>query len=146
MNQADYPATVTEVLDDHLEFPSEVLAAINAIAASGPWTGSLTQRRAKFAGLNRALAAACGIPEPALVLRRIDGCCSGASHYIPAVHRIVMVGKLSVITFLHEFGHALGMSERETCRWSINLFRRYFPQEYASLQHCGHMLITPPQR
>jgi hypothetical protein len=49
-------------------------------------------------------------------------------------------GRLSVVTYLHEFAHALGRDERGACRWSINLFRRVFPEQFARLAASGHTL------
>ena len=34
------------------------------------------------------------------------------------------VANIPVVTFLHEFGHALGKNEVQTCTWSINLFKK----------------------
>ncbi|MCK4658716.1 MAG: site-specific integrase [Phycisphaerae bacterium] len=91
--------------------------------------------------MNHDLSGAYGIFEPALIFDRIDGNSSGSSHYIPSQRRIVIVGKLSVVTYLHEFAHALELDERDACRWSINLFKRCFPRHYGRLVHVGHMLI-----
>ena len=139
----DYPETVIEVIDDEMLFRVSALRAVRRFAASHPWRGSPTDRKEKFRGLNQSLAVAYGIPEPELEFGEINGSSSGSSHYIPALHRIVLVGKLSVITFLHEFAHARGMDERGACRWSISLFRRIFSKQYARLIHRRHMLIAP---
>lgn len=51
--------------------------------------------------------------------------------------------RISIITTLHEFAHHLyGSSELEACRWSIQLFKKTFPQAYAKLIWDGHMLKT----
>ncbi len=140
----NYPETVIEVLDDDVSYPDGVVEAVGVFAEAAPWSGSLKLRKRKFQQLNRDLAGACGINEPTLAFIHLDGGhSSGSSSYRPRDHRIVMVGKLSVVTFLHEFGHALGFNERETCRWSINLFRRCFPRQYARLIHIGHTLVRP---
>ena len=143
MTQLHYPETVIEVIDDDMRFKASALRAVRHFAAAHPWRGSLDERKEKFRGLNQSLAAACRIPEPELVFAVIDGSNSGSSHYIPALHRVVMVGKLSVVTYLHEFAHARGMGERGACRWSINLFRRVFSRQYARLIGRGHMLLRP---
>jgi len=126
-----------------MRFKAPALRAVRRFAESNPWRGTMNERKQKFLTLNRALAEAYGIAEPDLRFGRIDGSSSGSSHYIPALHRIVLVGKLSVVTYLHEFAHARGMGERDACRWSINLFRRCFPRQYARLVGRGHMLIRP---
>jgi len=90
------------------------------------------------------------MPAPELHFAEMDGGFSGASSCRrrgdgkPAV--ITMRGKLSVVTFLHEFAHALGRDERGACRWSINLFRSVFPEQYARLRADGHTLKTQPAR
>lgn len=141
MNRDEYPQTVIEILRPQMRFAPAGLKAVGSFAASGPWSGSLTEREVKFRRLNRDLSVAYGIAEPQLGFANIDGSSSITSRYIPAVHRIVLVGKLSVVTYLHEFAHARGMGERAACRWSINLFRRCFPRQYAKLAHEGHTLV-----
>jgi len=141
--RANYPKTVIEVIDPTMKFRRETLKAVNRFRASRPWHGSMQQRKRKFAWLNSTLAKAYGIPVPNLRFGRLDGSHSGRSHYIPSHHRIELVGKLSVVTFLHEFAHARGMDEREACRWSINLFRTAFPLKFSKLLFVGHTLIHP---
>ena len=143
MVMPNYPATVIEVLDDRMEFRPAVLREVRSFAESGPWSGTIEERKARFKKLTHDLAVACGVPEPELVFGHLDGSSSGGSHYLHHVHRIVLTGKLSVVTFLHEFGHALGMDERTTCRWSVNLFRRCFPKQFGRLVHVGHTLVRP---
>ncbi len=143
MRDRQYPETVVEILDDQMTFPSDLLQAVQEFAESNPWQGSTKSRQEKFRQLNRSVARACGIELPKLIFGKIDGRSTGGSRYTPRTHRIVIVGKLSVVTFLHEFGHALGFGERKACRWSINLFRKCFPRQYSSLIHVGHTLVRP---
>ena len=144
MPHNSYPTSVNEVIDKQLSFSPDTLRTVVAFARSGPWQGSWNSRKKKFLRLNQALAVANGISEPELLFSLLEGSTgSGASYYAPSQHRIVLVGKLSVVTFLHEFAHALGKDEREACRWSVNLFRRCFPRQYRRLVHCGHMLVRP---
>lgn len=143
MTMGHYPETVLEVIDDSMRFKASALRAVRAFAKSKPWRGSLDERKVKFSTLNKALAEAYGIQVPDIQFGIIDGSSSGGSHYIPSQHRIVLVGRLSVVTFLHEFGHARSKGERSACRWSINLFRRLFPRQFARLVGQGHMLISP---
>ena len=93
--------------------------------------------------LFQRLAGIYRISAPKLVFGELDGSSSGASHYLPGQHEIVLLGRLSVVTYLHEFGHARGHDEREATRWSTNLFRRCFPHQYARLIHRGHILLRP---
>ncbi len=145
MPRDDYPATVVEVMDDHMRFRPAALRAVLVFAESRPWAGSVQERKGKFRQLNRELSEAYGITEPELVFGRLDGTSSGSSHYIPRLHRIVLVGRLSVVTYLHEFAHSRGMGEQGACRWSINLFRRCFPRQFGKLIQVGHTLIRPAE-
>ena len=149
MVRDSYPATVLEVLDAEITYPDELLCVMRIFAASKPWGGSIEDRKRKFSDINRMMAQACGIEMPTLAFGALNGGSSGSSFYSQRDHRIMLTGKLSVVTFLHEFAHALGMNEQDACKWSINLFRRCFPRQYSRLIHLGHTLIRPqdfPQR
>ena len=65
--------------------------------------------RAELAALvNRALAVAYGIRVPRLLFLGVErGIEDGNGSYQPSTHTITLVNKLSVLTYLHEFGHAL---------------------------------------
>lgn len=112
-------------------------------ASSNPWSGSLEKRKEKFSKVNDDLAAAYGTPKPELRFEQMDGTSSRGSYYLPTAHRIVLIGRLSVVTYLHEFAHALAKDEASACRWSINVFRQCFPRQFSRLIHRGHMLIRP---
>jgi len=139
-----YPDTVAECLSDRTKYRRGVIATVKEFKREGPWRGSIEERKARFRRLNEALAGAYEMPTPDLRFERIGGSFSGASSCArqgdgrPAA--ITMRGRLSVVTFLHEFAHALGKDERGACRWSINLFRRVFPRQYARLRADGHVL------
>jgi hypothetical protein len=143
MVRNQYPESVVEVLDDRVQYSTAVIDAVQTFSAANPWKGPATARKLKFLQLNRDLASACSIREPALEFGLLDGSSSGASYYNSRDHRIVIVGKLSVVTYLHEFAHALGYDEPDACRWSVNLFRRCFPRQYSRLVHVGHTLVRP---
>jgi len=128
-----------------MRFRPAALRAVRAFARSRPWQGTVEERKEKFSKLNRDLAEGYGIPVPDLAFGTLDGGGSGNSHYTPALHRIDLVGKLSVVTYLHEFAHSRGMRERAACAWSINLFRRIWPERYAKLVHVGHTLVRREQ-
>ena len=150
MPNGAYPGTVAECLADRAKFRRGVVPAVGEFKRAGPWRGTLDERKRKFRRLKVALARAYGMPAPELRFEGIDGSFSGASSCLrrgggrPAV--ITMRGRLSVVTFLHEFAHALGRDERGACRWSINLFRRVFPEQYARLRADGHTLRTTDTR
>ena len=141
--RGEYPETVIEVIDSRMRFRPATLRAVRAFSLCKPWSGSLEKRKEKFVKVNYDLAEAYSIPAPELRFQQMDGSSSGGSHYLPTANCIVLSGRLSVVTYLHEFAHALGKDETDACRWSINLFRRCFPRQFARLLHKGHMLIRP---
>lgn len=136
----NYPGTVAEILDDGMRFNRRALRAVRRFAHSRPWRGSLQERKRKFRRLNRRLARAYHRARPRLVFAGLTGEDSGTSSYAPASHTITIRGRLSVVTFLHEFAHALRRDERQATKWSVNLFRRCFPRSYARCQHVEHTL------
>jgi hypothetical protein len=112
-------------------------------ARSKPWRGTPAERLTKFGDLNRALAAAYGIESPALSFSVTDPAGGrGNGCYSRWIHAIFLFGKLSVVTYLHEFAHARGMDERQAVRWSVNLFRRCFPRSFARCRAVGHVLVN----
>jgi hypothetical protein len=141
-SRRNYPATVQEVLSPAMRFKPAALRAVRAFARSKPWQGTLARRKRKFRRLNRDLSAAYGIAEPRLIFQNVEANLSSwASSYRPLTHTITLVGKLSVVTFLHEFAHARGFDERQACRWSLNLFRKCFPRSFARCRAMGHTLV-----
>lgn len=147
--QPDYPSSVEEVLDDNADYSAELLAIMNRFKVLSPWRGSPLEKAAKYYWLHNQL---CLLYRKSIYLTFSDNIfenmetSDGNGAYIPDYEAIVIIGKLSVITFLHEWGHAIyGTSEREACRWSINLFRKIFPKQFAKLAVNGHLLLTKPE-
>ena len=138
-----YPRSVSECVEERT-YQRETVAAIREYRRSKPWRGSLSERTQKLRRLHSALCTAYGLTTDLICsVGDDDAGSSGGSHYSPSRNRITLTGRLSVITYLHEFGHALGYGEQGACRWSINLFRRFFPRSYSRLQAEGHTLIRP---
>lgn len=136
-----YPSSVEEVLDARMTFNPAALRAVRAFARAKPWRGSLDDQHLKFRTLHAALCKAYGLdPHPRLIFANDHATCSGSSCFIPSASAIVLRGRLSVVTYLHEFAHARGMNERQACRFSLNLFRRVFPQCWSRVQFDGHMV------
>jgi hypothetical protein len=136
----DYPQTAAEVLDENMKFPPAVLRAVRAYARSKPWLGALQERRDKTRALHTALGKANKISAPKLLFGDHGEGDSGRSCCIPAIGIVILRGKTSVISALHEWSHYVyGPSERQACRWSLNLFRRCFPRSWARLKFEGHM-------
>jgi hypothetical protein len=142
-----YPESVKEVLDDKMKFRKGVLSAMRKFAKQKPWRGTLPERVAKLDELLSKLSAIYGVDRPTLITDdlRDDATDSSASFYLPVFREIHLRGKYSVLTFLHEFAHALGKSEWQACRWSLSLFKRVFRRQYGRCIHDGHMLRASRQ-
>lgn len=138
-NQPNYPRSVAEVLDPPLKFKRGTVAAVRRFKRSKPWRGSEDERKAKFERLHCGLCLVYG-KQTRLVFGLLDGEDSGSSHYTPSTDTITLCGRLSVLTLMHEFAHALGKDERGACRWSLNLFRRVFPASFSRCTADGHTL------
>ncbi len=136
----DYPADVQECLHPAMCFKAGTLTAMAKFKVSKPWRGTTDQRIAKFTKLVADLSGVYGIQPPAIDSTGVDAkASSGSSYYMPMMNLIALRGRLSVITLLHEFAHALGKGEFDACRWSLNLFRRVFPTQFEKLEFQGHV-------
>lgn len=133
--RGDYP-TVASVLDDARTYLPDVLRALKSFRAEKPWQGTPQERINKLNCLHTDLCICYRLsPPPSLVIP------SHADGYHIERREIHVSNRLSVLSYLHEFAHAIGLSERAACGWSINLFRRIFPRSYANLVPVGHMLV-----
>lgn len=140
-----YPKTVKECLDENLTYRKGTDEALIKFKDADPWDGTLRQKRDKIRVLNDDLAKIYKIKIPGLVFLKRENCPNGPCYY-RHINTIFMEPtasdkSYSVVAFLHEFGHALGKNEHGTCRWSINLFKRHFPEEWAKLEPRGHLLF-----
>jgi hypothetical protein len=116
------------------------------------WKGSLGEKLEKFKIIHKELNRITGkdirlrINMDAFESANEN---SGASNWSDGTNTITMVGRLSVITLIHEWGHALGMGEEETSTWSNDLFKRSFPNSWGRLQNIGDsqdtMMVKPNQ-
>jgi hypothetical protein len=129
-----YPDTVEECIDDTLKFRKDTINEINRFKRFLPWRGTVRERRAKLRYLNRQLCGIYGINVRIVFNRQTPSC------YKPSLNLIVLED-CSVVTYLHEFAHAMGRNEKGACRWSLNLFKRYFPKSFAGNKQVGHMLV-----
>ena len=128
---SQYPQNLEAALGQPLKFPPETLRAVKSFARSKPWRGTLAERQAKFQQIHADLCRVYGV-NPTLQIQGDGTGDSGSSYYSRGANLIVLAGRLSVITFLHEWGHAVkGGSEFEACRWSLRLFQRCFPRGLA---------------
>lgn len=112
---------------------------------------AVKEKRQKFQWITDRLADVYKIRKPRIIVGNITrqtwekAGSSGSSNYRPLSHTITINGKFSILTLLHEFGHARGFDEVDTILWSVNIFKRTFPVSYSKLQGEGHTLVQSNQ-
>lgn len=134
--------TVENLIDSRKTYRPEVLAATKAYARSKPWRGTFDERAEKLRIFHNAL---CGIYEMTLgldLVRQTDALI-GDGGFDRERQAIVLLGKISVVTYLHVFTRARGAGRREAFRWSLNLFKRCFPKSFEGAEKCGPYLFKP---
>lgn len=129
-----YPKTVDECIDDKLKYKKATLNAIEEFKSMRPWMGTILERKTKLIYLHRHLCEIYGIDIG------ITFDLQSYSRYLP-MEKIIVLHNCSVVTFLHEFAHAMGKDEKGACRWSLNIFKRFFPKSFEKNHKVGHMLI-----
>lgn len=113
-----------------------VLEALRRFKEMGPWSGNIEQRKMKFQWLHdrfneifgRRVSLHFEVPNDIKLWYF-----SGSSYYSPLTDSIHLKGRLSVITFMHEWGHAIGLGQREAQEWAVGLFKTVFPEKMANL-------------
>jgi len=146
--QANYPDSVLEVLDDGIKFKKGVIRALKNfrqfIRKNGLHKQNdphvILRRFYVMKRLIEILSIIYRIPVPDVRLGKVsrEAGSSGGSYYIPATHTIVLNGRLSVISLLHEFAHARGKDEREAVRFSVNLFKKVYPKQFRQLMQSNN--------
>ncbi|MFC1723122.1 hypothetical protein ACFL0V_03205 [Nanoarchaeota archaeon] len=137
--------------DAKLEFKEETLKVMRKWKKKHPFRpkvysqDAVSKKLEKFKWLSDQLADVYGIKKPDVIAGNITkkswsstGISSGLSFYDRATNKIKINGKFSVVTFLHEFGHARGFDEVDTVTWSVNLYTKIFPVLAAQLSSSGH--------
>lgn len=147
---------VKGLLDDNYEYPREAMFALITFKRDNrfsnpavPFTEHMAKRLQAMQVLVKSLCDIYNIPQVTVEGVAIEeGAQSLASFYSPPQRVIYMVGKLSIITLLHEFAHALlGANEDDARKWSVNIFRRAYPRAFENLANPeGHILVTNDRR
>lgn len=142
---ANYPDT--PIHDDKAEFPKEVLKGLQEFKERHKYGHETWEERA--AGMTELLKVLNHAYKANVTARYIDTRQNHSfmSYYRPEANEIVIQGKLSIITFLHEYGHALDWKntrghggEHFAVLFSVSLFKRIYPRAYAKLTAEGHTL------
>ena len=139
MAVSNYPKTVKEVLDPDIIYKKETISVLKSFRKSHPWKGTLRERQEKFASLHIELCRIYNLNTKLFFLNGKGS--SGNSCYIRKFNLIILRGRLSAVTYLHEFFHARGGNEKQSCRWSINLFAKVFKEDFKKAKFQGHMVV-----
>lgn len=137
----NYPQHASDVLEPRVRFKPGAIQAIRAFQVSHPWRGSLEERMQKMRSLLENLNRVYNRSTKLEFADVDDNVFSGSSAYSGFSDTIILSGRLSAITFLHEYAHALGKREKGAVRWSLNLFREVFPKSFSKLHEVGHVMV-----
>jgi len=134
-----YP-TKEKIMEKQIKFRKETIAAVKK------WKEKYTplyklKREQRFQALQSLVKTLENIYEKPISTvvykKNLPSYC-----YDPMARKIYMNKRLSIISTLHEFGHHLfGSSETQACRWSVQLFKKVFPENFSKLKWIGHQLV-----
>ena len=144
----EYPATMAENIKD-VKFKKGAVAALRKFKAKKTFKLDVPGRLEAMGELLEDLSKVYDIECPGFEAVNINGGHSGDSYYHRLQHKIVMQGKLSIITLLHEFAHARGKGEKGACVFSLaNLmtlwaedFKRVYPKQFEKLDGRNHCAV-----
>jgi len=135
--ERNYPQRVEDVMDDKIRYKRGIVKALKRFKESGALRAEIPVCLEAMNRLVREFAAIHGLPMPTVEYRPdLVSCC------LPHLN-LICLDKMSIVTLLHEYAHLMGYDEWHACWWSINLFRKVYPEAYAKLEHQGHMLVRP---
>jgi len=137
---SNYPTRIESLLNPPMKFKRDALSAVRVFKASKPYRGTLLERIAKFNRLHHELSLIYNMRSQLIIDVPVDAAVTGNGSYSPDLDVITLTGKLSIVTYLHEFAHSMNGSDEEfAVRWSLNLFRAIFPKLFARMSFDGHM-------
>lgn len=140
-----YPETPI-VFGADVKFKLGVIASIKRFKKKKTHNKTAAQRLQAMREMAADLSAVYNVDEAkvaAVCMVHDETADSRGSFYHRKTKTIVMVEKLSIITFLHEFAHHLGKDERGATRWSLTLFKRIWPDQFERLVPEGHTMVVP---
>lgn len=132
---------VNDALETRATFTPAAVAAFREFVRSKPWRGDMEQRREKFETLNAALAAAYEIPVPEIRFANLDSDSMSNGAYSGEHNLIVMVGRLSVVTYFFCFAMARGMKRKTALKWAQGCFKRFFPLSFSRCRIEGDLIL-----
>ncbi len=136
--------TVANLVNPRKHFRPEVVAAVKAYRSTKPWQGTSKERKAKMLDFHAAMCAAYGLEIDLRFVGSFSGECEmgdGAFMTVAGRKRIVLVRRISVVTYLHCFTRARGAGRREAFVWSLSLFARFFKLSFSRRRQVGPFLL-----
>lgn len=137
---------VADLVNENVRVQADAVAAIRAYRAAKPWRGTFEERWAKLDALHQAMKAAYGLTCRVVYVpttsedMRTGGYCP-ADTESPYPDCVVLVGKVSVVTYLFGLGRARGKTHREAMAWAVSVFKRFFPRSFAGCDASGPVLV-----
>jgi len=136
-NKSEY---VKRLVAEEIAFPEAVLTALKHFKKTyrnRDLPAGLVARREGMEEMLEKFCTAYNIPAIAFAVDDLsENGDSGSSSFCSISRTITMRGKLSVITFLHEFAHALlpDTGEEGARKWSLTLFKKVYPRAFERLE------------
>ena len=115
---------------------------IKAFKEAQIFRGSLAERKTKLLAIHYSIPVmfkrGATLDLDGVTLDEYEAGSTAKSFYSPTEKKIVLVGHLSIMTYLHELAHASGITdEAEARRWSHTIFRACYPKSYERLSVSG---------
>lgn len=124
------------MLAEQIELSADAKCAIKSFRDAKPWRGTFEERLEKFHTFAKTFADACGLEVEFVFAgdEQQDTSLPANGGYSAEFNKIVLAGKLSVVTLLFSFGLVAGLARAEALRWAQKLFRHYFPRSWAGCE------------
>lgn len=133
-------AYIMSLVAEDIPFPVTVVEKLKWFKKNFKYNSTLPfdhATEARFQGMKELLAVLCeAYNMEAINFEKANIVQSGESsrsYWNAAEGKILMVGKLSIITFLHEFAHSMGFDEEQARKWSLTLFKKVYPIAFEKL-------------
>jgi len=134
-----------------LKLNAAAKVAVKAFRDAKPWQGTDAERGDKYAELHRGLCAAYGL-ETLLVRDDTSGeehTSSGGSRYMVRGNKIILSGRLSVVTYLTMFAFAMQRGTRVSRRnasaaasaFAVKTFKHFFPRSASRCRVVNGLLV-----
>ena len=130
--------SIAQFVDESVTFTPAVLEATAAYSRSKPWQGTYDDQREKLAVYHAAMCEACDVSCGLQFLGDNPEIPSaGDYHSHEGENMMVLVGKVSVVTYLFWFASTFYTSPKDRMKFALNLYRVGFPRSFAARDLSG---------